>query len=191
MLAAQGRSKLLLPEWSAVLTTSGGLRLNVRSASPADEQELARFFDEATHEDLRFRFLSSMKAVAPEITRELVEVDHSRTENLLAFDARDGRLAATAMIAANEDQDSAEVAVIVRSDLKGRGVGWAMLDLACDYATARGFKSLHSVELGANFPGIALEEEMGFKGRPCPEDSSVMILTKTLATAGNGDTRRP
>jgi acetyltransferase len=74
----------------------------------------------------------------------------------------------------------AEVAVAVRSDFKGRGVGWAMVHHACDFARLRGFKRVHWVELSDNRLGISLEEEMGFKARPCPDDMALTILSKDL-----------
>ena len=181
MLLTRPPSQALLAEWSARLETRGGLRLNVRSAAEGDEPALALFFREVKPEDLRFRFLSSVKTVMPALVHELAEVDHTRTENLLAFDVRDGRLAATAMIAADERLEDAEVAILVRSDLKGRGAGWALLDQACDYARARGFKRVHSVELADNHLAITLAEEMGFNARPCTGDVSLTVLTKTLA----------
>lgn len=180
MLETRPSSPALLPEWSAELVTRSGLMLNVRPASDADEASLIDFFRQASPEDLRFRFLSAIRSVGQSLAHQLANVDHSRTENLLAFDASDGRLAASAMIAADERTEDAEVAIIVRSDLKGRGVGWTMLAHACDYAKARGIKTVHSVELAENRSGIALEKEMGFTARPCAEDMGLTILTKPL-----------
>jgi GNAT superfamily N-acetyltransferase len=174
---------LMLSEWSAQLTTRSGLELNVRPASPQDEQAVSDFFGKVSPDDLRFRFLSSLKSVGAGLVHKLVDVDHTATENLLAFEAKDGGLAATAMIAADEQSSDAEVAISVRSDLKGRGVGWAMLQHACDYARARGFKQLHTVELSDNRLAISLEQEMGFTGRPCPDDMNLTILTKQLEPA--------
>lgn len=174
---------LMLSEWSAQLTTRTGVKLNVRPASIQDEEAVSDFFRSVTPDDLRFRFLSSLKAVAPALAHQLVDVDHTATENLLAFDSKDGNLAATAMIAADEQGNDAEVAVSVRSDLKGRGIGWAMLQHACDYAKARGFKQLHTVELSDNRSAMSLEQEMGFTGRPCPDEMSLTILTKQIDSA--------
>ena len=173
-------SPTLLPQWSAQLVTRDGLKLNVRPASRDDEASLIDFFRQASLEDLRFRFLSSIKSVEPSLVHQLADVDHGGTENLLAFDASDGRLAASAMIAVDQGMEDAEVAVIVRSDLKGRGAGWALLAHACDYAKARGFKRVHSVELADNRTAIELEEAMGFIARPCAEDMSLTVLTKRL-----------
>lgn len=173
-------AQALLPEWSATIVTRGGLDLNVRPASPDDDRALANFFGEVSPQDLRFRFLSAMKQVTPGLAKQLVDIDHSQTENLLAFDDRE-RLVATAMIAAPSGADDAEVAVAVRSDLKGLGIGWSMLDHACDYARLRGFKAVHSVQLSDDRAAIALEQEMGFQARPCAEDMSLTVLTRDLA----------
>jgi acetyltransferase len=170
----------LLPEWSARIATREGLDLKVRPASPDDEQALAEFFGQLSPQDLRFRFLSAMKQVTPGLARQLVDIDHTQTENLLAFDGQD-HLVATAMIAAPSGTDDAEVAVAVRSDLKSQGIGWSMLGHACDYARSRGFKAVHSVQLSDDRAAIALEREMGFRARPCADDMSLTILTKDLA----------
>ena len=171
----------LLPKWAATIATRDGFDLNVRPASPDDEQALAEFFGKLSPQDLRFRFLSAMKQVTPGLARQLVDIDHTQTENLLAFDVRD-RLVATAMIAAPYGADDAEVAVAVRSDLKGHGIGWSMLDQACNYARSRGFKALHSVQSSDDRAAIALEQEMGFRAQPCADDMSLTILTRDLAT---------
>jgi acetyltransferase len=170
----------LLPEWSAQLTTRSGLELNVRPASQADEDELISFLGQASTDDLRFRFLSAVGKPGHSLAEPLTKVDHERTENLLAFDSRDGTLAATAMIAADDRMEDAEVAIMVRSDLKGQGAGWTMLAHSCDYAKERGYKKIHSIELAENRSAIALELEMGFVTKPCPGDATLAMLSKTL-----------
>jgi acetyltransferase len=173
-------SMKLLPEWSAQLTTRSGIELNVRPASQADETGLIDFLGQASPDDLRFRFLSAVGRPGHSLVQPLVNVDHVQTENLLAFDARDGSLAATAMIAADDKMEEAEVAIMVRPDLKGRGAGWSMLAHSCDFAKHRGFKKVHSVELAENRSAIALESEMGFVAKPCPGDATLTLLSKTL-----------
>lgn len=180
MSNAEQPSPVLLPAWAATMRTRDGLDLNVRPAAPDDAQVLGDFFNEVSPEDLRFRFLSAMKHVTPGLARQLVDIDHTQTENLLAFDAQD-RLVATAMIAAPKGSDDAEVAIAVRSDLKGHGVGWSMLEYACDYARSRGFKAIHSLQLSDDRAAIALEQEMGFRAKPCAEDMSLTVLTRQLA----------
>ena len=169
-----------LTGWSAQLTTRDGVRLNVRSAAPEDEPALADFFGQVTPEDLRFRFLTAVRKVGHDFLEPLVNVDHSRTENLLAFDPGTGALVASAMIAADEAMNTAEVAIAVRADFKGKGVGWTLLDHAADYARERGITVLQSIESRDHRQAIGLEKEMGFKASACPGDASLVILSKTL-----------
>jgi len=169
-----------LPQWSAQLETKGGLKLNVRPASQDDEAELIDFLGRASPEDLRYRFLSAVGKPGHSLVQPLVEVDHERTENLLAFDGRDGRLVATAMVAADDRLEDAEVAVMVRPDLKGQGAGWSMLAHSCVYAKQRGYRRIHSVELADNQSAIGLEKEMGFTASACPGDPTLTMLSKDL-----------
>jgi len=170
----------LLPAWAAKTVTRDGLNLNIRPACAEDEQKLVDFFKQLNPQDLRFRFLSATNGASPGLAHTLVDIDHTQTENLLAFDDQN-QLVATTMVAAPQGGDDAEVAVAVRSDLKGHGVGWSMLDQACDYARSRGFKTLHSVQMSDDRAAIALEEEMGFRARPNPDDMSLTMLSKDLA----------
>ena len=78
---------------------------------------------------------------------------------------RDGSIAATAMIARGDFGESAEIVVLVKSDLKNHGVGWEMLRKACDYARTKGYKLAECVGSSSNRRAIALEQERGFVAR--------------------------
>lgn len=175
-----GGPQLLLGEWSAELTTRSGLRLKVRPAAPEDEARLSEFFANVAPEDIRFRFLSPMPRVGHETVRELVAVDHTRSENFLAFDSSGRKLVATAMLAADPSLEKAEVAIATRADMKHRGVGWTMLQYLADYAEARGIKAIESIEARDNRDAIALEKEMGFTATACPGDATLVLVRKVL-----------
>lgn len=167
-------------EWTAIATTLGGLTLNIRSVSPADTSDLLTFLKAVEPTDLRFRFLSAVKP-SEALARILADVDHKSSEDLVAFDTRDGRIAATAMIAASDEPGSAEVAVLVRSDLKGLGLGWEMLRQACAYARSVGYRKAESVEWSSNERAISLEREQGFRSHLYAGDPRLTLLTKELA----------
>lgn len=164
----------------AKLTTRSGLKLSVRPAAPDDEALLAEFFTHVTPEDLRYRFLTSLGKVGHEWLKNLVEVDHTRTENFLAFEDSTETLVATAMLAAEPSLERAEVAIATRTDFKNRGVGWTLLDYVSDYATARGIKSLESIECRDNRTAIDLEQEMGFTTTSYPGDPTLVLVRKSL-----------
>lgn len=175
-----GQPQLLLGEWSAELTTRSGLKLKVRPAAPDDEARLAEFFANVAPEDIRFRFLSPMPRVGHDTLQELVTVDHTRTENFLAFDSSGKKLVASAMLAADPSLEKAEVAIATRADMKHRGVGWTLLQYLADYAEARGIKAIESIEARDNREAIALEKEMGFTATSYPGDATLMLVRKTL-----------
>lgn len=165
---------------SARLTTRSGLALDVRAAAPEDEPALAAFFAQVSDEDRRFRFLSSAPEVGHEQLAPLVEADHVRSESFLAFDAATGALVGSAMLGCDEGLDTAEVAVSVRADYRGRGVGWALLDLLAREAEARGVRRILSIESRENHAAIGLEREKGFVAEPCEGDPGAVILSKTV-----------
>lgn len=170
---------LLLNQWAAQFTTRSGMALNVRSASSSDREDLLAFLNSLSPADLRFRFLSAVKPGAS-LARILSDVDHRTAENLLAFDASSGRIVASAMIAQADVSSAAEIAVLVRSDLQGHGIGWKMLQEACAYAQARGYGVAQCIESASNLKAIELEREQGFEAQPCPGSAELTILTKQL-----------
>ena len=172
--------QLLLEEWSAKLVTRDGVKLNLRPAAPEDEQGLVDFFAHVTPNDLRFRFLSGVPKVGHALAHDLVTIDHTTSENFLAFDA-DGRLVATAMVAAEPDLSRAEVAIAERADCKHRGIGWTLLDYVSDYAASRGIRRLESIECRDNREAISLEREMGFTASAYPDDPTLTLVAKDLA----------
>lgn len=172
------------------LTTRSGLSIQVRSADEKDEAVLAEFFTHVTHDDLRFRFLSAIEKVGHAQLALLTQVDHRRVENFLAFDIVTGCLLASAMLAIEDDLEHAEVAVVIRSDFKDRGIGWSLLEHAAEQAAAMGVKTLQAIEMPENRSAIRVEHDMGFSARPYPGDATLTLLEKSLAVAESETTVR-
>lgn len=170
---------LFLKEWTSQVTTQAGIQLNIRPASPEDKDQVLSFLHAASPADLRFRFLSAVKPTEG-LARILTDVDHRETEDLIAFDARDGSIAATAMIAQGSSGEMAEAAVLVRSDLKHLGIGWTMLKEACEYARERGYQRIECIESSSNLEAISLEREQGFTAAIRPGNAEITIVTKNL-----------
>lgn len=160
------------------LTTWKGFTFRVRPATPGDEPALAELFEKVSPEDRRFRFLSSVRKVGQDFLERLTRVDHERTEDFLAFDG--DTLIASAMMAADPEGKRAEVAISIRSDHKGRGVGWCLLDHVARFAQAKGIELLESIESRDNREAIALEREMGFTATPYPGDATLVLVQKRL-----------
>ncbi len=162
-----------------MLVTREGTRLRVRPARGDDEAALARLFDRVTPEDLRFRFLTGIGHVGHEQLAAMATANDDRSESLIAF-GDDGELAAAAMLIGDAAGETAEVAITVRSDRKGRGIGWTLLDHLLVHARQRGYVAVESIEDRANRDAIELEREMGFETRPVDGDPTLICVRRML-----------
>ena len=162
------------------LTTRNGFEFDVRPTQPSDEAALAEFFTHVKKDDLRFRFLSGVSTVGHHLLAMMTDVDHDRTENILAFDADDQTVIASAMLAADADGKRAEVAMAIRNDYKLKGISWTLLEHITHLAKAKGIKTLESIEARNHHEAIEMEREMGFKAFPMPGDATLVVLRADL-----------
>jgi acetyltransferase len=58
----------------------------------------------------------------------------------------------------------------VRSDLKGQGLGWALMHHLIRYAESEGLRDLHGDVLAANEGMLSMCRELGFEIEADPED---------------------
>lgn len=166
--------------WSSNLTTRTGFKFHVRPVCPQDEPALAELFAHVTRDDLRFRFLSGMNVVGHDRLMALINVDHQQKESFLAI-AKDGKtVIATAMLACDAAMETGEVAISIRSDFKGRGISWELLEHVARFAEAAGVKTLQSIESHDNHEAIELERDMGFTARTYPGDATLMLVERKL-----------
>lgn len=167
-------------DWAADLTTNTGFRIVIRPARPSDEAALAELYRALSADDLRHRFLSAVREVAPDQIRSMVRNDDPHSVSLLAFEFHTGRLIATAMLVTGPKLDTAEFAVATRPDRRSFGVSWTLLEHLIRLAKRSGIRLLTSTETHDDARAIKLEREMGFRIRQCPDDSTLMIAEKIL-----------
>lgn len=167
------------PDILVTLQTRSGKAVTVRPATERDEAALAAFYDQVSDEDRRFRFMVAGDHVSHEQLQPLLHADHFRTESFLGLDAA-GAVIASGLLACDNALDTAEVAISVRNDCKGQGVGWAMLDFLGQEAARRGVRRVIAIESRDNHAAIELEREKGFTPEPFDGDPTLVILSKTF-----------
>lgn len=172
-----------MTDWSTHLTTHSGFKFRVRPVRPEDEATLHEFFEHVTPEDLRFRFLGTVKEVGHERLAAMIRVDHVRTESFLAYEREGGPIIAAAMLACDDKLETGEVAVSLRRDYKNRGIGWELLGHLTRVAETKGVKRLRALEDRSNVAAIRLEKEMGFSANAYLGDTTMVVLEKALAPA--------
>ena len=74
--------------------------------------------------------------------------------------------------------EAAEFAVIVRSDMKGHGLGYALLSEVLDYARRRGLSRVYGEILRENTTMLRIAHELGFHTGPAEagSDTSHVII---------------
>ena len=82
------------------------------------------------------------------------------------------------MLACDAQMYTGEIAISVRADYRGRGVGWTVLDLLASEAQRRGLKRVISIEDRDNHAAIELEREKGFTAHGVDGDPHLVMLEK-------------
>ncbi|TFW17412.1 bifunctional acetate--CoA ligase family protein/GNAT family N-acetyltransferase, partial [Duganella callida] len=118
-----------------------GGEILLRPIRPEDAPQHQLFFNALDSDDVRLRFFSAMRELPPAQLARLTQIDYDRAMAFIATrSGADGQPETLGVVRAVTDADnqSAEFAVIVRSDLKGRGLGHILFQKLVDYFRAHG-----------------------------------------------------
>lgn len=171
-------------EWERSLTLKGGWKVDVRPIRPDDAPLYGPFFENVTREDLRLRFFAPMKDFSDAFIAKLTHLDYSRAMAFAAIDHETGDLLGVVRLHADADHREGEYAILLRSDLKGRGLGWALMKLIIDYARQDGLETISGQILRENTTMLGMCEALGFTARTDPDDADLKVVTLDLnATA--------
>src|SRR5690606_24317743 len=117
----------------------------------------------------------------------LTQIDYARQMAFLAFQqdesGGEGDLAGVVRLAADADLMAAEYAIMVRSDLKGHGLGYALMREIIAYAKRRGVGRLFGHVLRENVNMLGMAYDLGFRERSLPDDMSVVEVSLDLTKA--------
>ena len=76
--------------------------------------------------------------------------------------------------------ETGEYAILLRSDLKGRGLGWSLMQLIIEYAKSEGLKRISGQILQENTVMLKMCRELGFEIKTDPQDRGLRDVTLTL-----------
>jgi acetyltransferase len=169
--------------WETRADVHDGLRVLIRPIKPSDEPALAEFQTRLTPEDIRLRFLAPRKEFSHKVNARFTQIDYGRAMAFVALREDQSELLGVARLEADPDYSSAEYAVIVRSDLKGVGLGWALMQHLIHYAESEGLRDLHGHVLAANVRMLEMCRELGFDISADPEDLTLRKVRLTLPLA--------
>lgn len=153
--------------------TVGGRHYHMRPIRPADAALYPEFLRKTTPEDMRLRFFGVGKAFSDKLLIRLTQLDYDREMAFVALD-RNGALSGVARLSSDPDHEVAEYALMVRSDLQGHGLGWAMLHRLIEYAKADGLERIEGMVLSDNAAMLQMCREFGFRLAADPDDATIV-----------------
>ena len=164
-------------EWERDEQLPHGRHMFVRPVRPEDEALFLEFFNQVTEEDLRLRFFSAVRHFSHEFIARLTQLDYARSIALVALDPDDGSMLGAVRLLADANYESGEYGILVRSDLKGHGIGWRLMQIMIEYAGSIGLKRVEGQVLRENVTMLAMCRHLGFRVRPDKDDPAVMDVT--------------
>jgi len=167
-------------EWERSLILASGRELFVRPLRPEDDALLRAFFAKVSHEDLRLRFFSAVREFSRAFIARMVQLDYARAMALAAIDPVSGEMLGAVRLLADADYHSGEYAIMVRSDLKGAGLGWALMQTMIEYARWQGLARIEGQVLRENTTMLSMCRELGFSISSDPDEASIAIVSLTL-----------
>ncbi len=158
--------------------------LLLRPIRPEDTEEHLRFFHALDPLDVRMRMFVQVRELQASQLARLTQIDYDREMAFIAVRKRDDGSDETLGVVrgvADPDNEKAEFAIIIRSDLKGLGLGHILMTKLIDYFRQRGTRSIVGEALAENRAMTELTRELGFRVRSNVGEGTVE-LTLDLAS---------
>jgi acetyltransferase len=83
---------------------------------------------------------------------------------------------------ADNVHETGEYAILLRSDLKGQGLGWELMRLMIEWAKADGLSVIEGQVLAENTTMLDMCRALGFEIRTDPGDSEMKIVRLPIAS---------
>ena len=156
-----------------------GTAIRLRPVRPEDEPLLHDLAAHMNHEDLRLRFFSPVRGLSHAVAARLSQLDYDRELALLA--EHGGMTLGATHFFADPDKLRAEYAIAVRTDWKGRGVGYLLMTHLIEIARRWGIGELVGEVMHENEAMLQMCRELDFAVAPDPNDAALMQVSKKLA----------
>jgi RimJ/RimL family protein N-acetyltransferase len=149
------------------VTLRDGTPVLFRPLKPEDAALYPDFLKEVTPDDLRLRFFAAMREVSHDMIDKLIHFDPAHAMAFIAIEEQSGKMLGVVRLHNQPNGKDAEFAILVRSQLKGHGLGWLMMKHMIAYAKAKGLKTVQGEVLAENLTMLVMCAELGFH---CGED---------------------
>jgi RimJ/RimL family protein N-acetyltransferase len=163
------------------LTLQDGTPILIRRLAAEDAALYPDFLNDVTAEDLRLRFFAAMREVSHELLDKLIHYDPDHAMAFIAIDEQTQKMLGVVRLHDDASGEAAEFAILVRSRLKGHGVGWLLMKRMIEFSRHKDLKIVRGQVLSENKTMLAMCAELGFHITDDPDDPDVKTVTLSRA----------
>ena len=155
----------------------GGQPVTLRAIRPQDGPAIAVMVEASSAEDVRLRFRSGFRTLPPGWPERLSQIDYDREMALVVDDGE--KIIGVSRLAGDPQGQTAEFALMVRTDQQHKGLGRLLLSEILDYAAAKGLAEVWGDVARENTAMLTTAKSLGFERRAA-EDFTRVKIVKTL-----------
>jgi acetyltransferase len=163
-----------------------GELIDVRPIRPEDEPQHRAFVEQLQPSDLRLRFFSVRREMPQSEWARLTQIDYAREMAFIAvrtLPGGDPQTLGVVRAVCDPDNIEAEYAIIVRSDLKGQGLGQLLMQRILEHLQARGTQRVTAYVLRENSAMLDLARALGFRVERERSEGDTLFISLPLAAA--------
>ena len=168
-------------DWERHITIDEVGNILVRPVRPEDEALYPEFFRQVSPEDMRLRFFAAVKDVGHAFIARLTQIDYARAMAFAAISQSTGQLLGVVRLHSDANYERGEYAIFLRTDVKGRGLGWKLMELMIQYARAEGLQQIDGEVLSGNVAMLKMCRDLGFSVSANKDEQSVTGVRLSLS----------
>lgn len=173
-------------ELEEIFSMPSGRKTLLRPIRPEDEPQHYKFIASLSPEDIRFRFFGLVKTLPHSQMARFTQIDYDREMAFIASGVDEGGGNETLGVVrtiTDPNNEATEFAIVVRSDLKGQGLGSKLLGKMIAYCKGRGTRRMVGQILRENHRMLELASKIGFQRHHIEDETAVEVtLDLTKAT---------
>ncbi len=163
-----GRQRLAIRpypnELESIRHLKNGRTVLLRPILPEDEPMHAEFIKRVSKEDLYKRFFAEIGEFNHEALANLTQIDFDREMAFIAVlkNEASSEIIGVSRAIIEPDNQNAEFAILIRSDLKGNGLGYQLMEKVIDYCRSKQTKQISGMTMPTNRGMLQLAHRLGF-----------------------------
>ena len=168
-----------------------GAPVQLRPVRPEDEEMYKVFFTHVSPEDIRLRFFGPVKEFTHAFIARLIQIDYARSFVCVAVEEATGLMLGVVRLMLDADHEKGEYAILLRTDVKGQGLGWKLMKYMIEFARAEGIVEVEGQVLSENGPMLSMNQALGFKIMEDPNEHGVKKVVLDLSQPPTEAEKRP